>query len=62
MQLFDNFHACGEGGAKPVLAALPAANGYAWQQVPLDIRTDYAQSMPERIKAVIDAKGDSTKY
>jgi predicted protein tyrosine phosphatase len=29
----------------------------AWQQIPLDVWTDYAQSMPERIRAVIDASG-----
>jgi hypothetical protein len=34
----------------------------AWQQIPLDVWTDYAPSMPERIRAVIDANGDSTKY
>ena len=33
-----------------------------WPEVALDLFTDYAQSMPARIAAVIDADGDATKY
>ena len=34
----------------------------AWQRVPLDIWNDYAQSMPARIAAVIEANGNATKF
>jgi transposase len=34
----------------------------SWPQLSLDIFTDFAQSMPARIQAVIDANGDATKY
>jgi transposase len=33
-----------------------------WPEVPLDLFTDYAQSMPARIQAVIDANGNATKF
>ena len=33
-----------------------------WPEVSLDIFTDFAQSMPARIAAVIKANGDATKY
>jgi hypothetical protein len=33
-----------------------------WPQLSLDIFTDFAQSMPARIRAVIAANGDATKY
>lgn len=33
-----------------------------WPELSLDIFTDYAQSMPARIAAVIEAGGDATKY
>jgi len=33
-----------------------------WPELSLDIFTDFAQSMPARIQAVIDANGDATKY
>jgi transposase len=33
-----------------------------WQRIPLEIWNDYAQSMPERCQAVIDANGDATSY
>ena len=33
-----------------------------WSELSLDIFTDFAQSMPARIQAVIDANGDATKY
>jgi hypothetical protein len=33
-----------------------------WQRIPLEIWNDYAQSMPARIQAVIDANGDATSY
>ena len=33
-----------------------------WADLPLDLFTTYAQSMPERLQAVIDANGDATKY
>ena len=33
-----------------------------WPDIPLDIFTDFAQSMPTRIAAVIAANGDATKY
>ena len=34
----------------------------SWPQLSLDIFTDFAQSMPARIAAVIEANGDATKY
>ena len=34
----------------------------SWPQLLLDIFTDFAQSMPARIRAVIAANGDATKY
>ena len=34
----------------------------AWPQVALDLFTNLAQSMPERIAAVIEAGGDATKF
>ena len=33
-----------------------------WPEVSLDLFTDYAQSMPARIAAVIEVNGDATKY
>jgi hypothetical protein len=33
-----------------------------WQRIPLEIWNDYAQSMPARCQAVIDANGDATPY
>lgn len=33
-----------------------------WPEISLDIFTNYAQSMPARIAAVIEANGDATKY
>jgi len=33
-----------------------------WPELSLEIFTDYAQSMPARIAAVIAAGGDATKY
>jgi transposase len=33
-----------------------------WQRIPLEIWNDYAQSMPARCQAVIDANGDATSY
>lgn len=33
-----------------------------WQRIPLEIWNDYAQSMPERCQAVIDANGDATSF
>ena len=33
-----------------------------WPEVSLDIFTNFAQSMPARIQAVIKANGDATKY
>ena len=33
-----------------------------WPEVALDLFTDYAQSMPARIAAVIEANGDAIKY
>jgi hypothetical protein len=33
-----------------------------WPEVSLDLFTDYAQSMPARIAAVIEANGDAIKY
>ena len=33
-----------------------------WPDLSLDLFTDYAQSMPARIAAVIEANGDATKY
>jgi len=33
-----------------------------WDEVSLDVFTDFAQSMPARIAAVIAANGDATKY
>ena len=33
-----------------------------WQRIPLEIWNDYAQSMPQRCQAVIDANGDATHY
>ena len=33
-----------------------------WADLPLDLFTTHAQSMPERLQAVIDANGDATKY
>jgi len=33
-----------------------------WPEISLDIFTDYAQSMPARIAAVIEADGNATKY
>ena len=33
-----------------------------WQEVNLDIWIDYAQSMPDRIAAVIAANGEATAY
>ena len=33
-----------------------------WPEVPLDLFTDLAQSMPARIAAVIEANGDATKF
>ena len=34
----------------------------SWPELSLDIFTDFAQSMPARIQAVIDANGDATRY
>jgi transposase len=33
-----------------------------WNDLPLDLFTTFAQSMPDRLQAVIDANGDATKY
>jgi DDE superfamily endonuclease len=33
-----------------------------WAELPLDLFTNYAQSMPARLQAVIDANGDATPY
>jgi hypothetical protein len=33
-----------------------------WDDLPLDLWTTFAQSMPDRLQAVIDANGDATKY
>jgi len=33
-----------------------------WPQVSIDLFRNYAQSMPARIAAVIEANGDATKY
>ena len=35
---------------------------HCWPELSLDLFTDYAQSMPARIAAVIAANGDATKY
>jgi len=35
---------------------------HKWPELSLEIFTDYAQSMPARIRAVIAAGGDATKY
>jgi hypothetical protein len=34
----------------------------AWYELPVDILTKLAESMPNRCQAVIDAKGYATKY
>jgi hypothetical protein len=34
----------------------------SWAELPLDLFTQLAQSMPDRLQAVIDANGEATKY
>jgi hypothetical protein len=34
----------------------------SWTELPLDLFTPLAQSMPDRLQAVIDANGEATKY
>jgi hypothetical protein len=34
----------------------------SWTELPLDLFTPLAQSMPDRLQAVVDANGEATKY
>jgi transposase len=42
--------------------AVEAAFNDAWNNIPLEHYITYAHSMPDRIAAIIEAKGDATKY
>jgi len=60
--LWPRVHKLMDELAPPTNEALAEAFVECWPQLSLDLFTDYAQSMPARCQAVIDADGHATKY
>ncbi len=52
--LMDKLHPTDEAVADAFIAS--------WPELSLDIFTDFAQSMPARIAAVVEANGNAIKY